>query len=170
MRTAYSRLLLKVKYLQNYPEKSAIVELSSKSLPPKLLRTKEKECTELISKYKGKPQMEVIYEYLHQFIHGNMFVPCWREMKKINALFADKNKGSLGADEKLGLLQLKIKAGQYKQIVNVQVPSTYPEKGVSVSFLYSNFPESIQYKFKSQVEEIIRRCEQGFPQDLVHQV
>jgi hypothetical protein len=146
-----------------------IVELSSPSLPGPLLRNKKKECVDRAQKQAllGRPQFRAIYEHVFKFIHGNMFVPCWREMKQVATLC--EGKGVLSVDEKEGLLQLDLRNGKYRQQVKLRVPPDYPESGVRTEWLFSTFPQDIQYMHRSQTEEIVRRCEAGFaPEDAIH--
>ncbi len=159
MRTPYSRVQLRVHFLENYPNVLPIVELSSATLPMQLLRNKEKECLDKAREMIGKPQFKVIYEHIYKFIQNNLFIPCWKEMKSVAALC--EGKGVLGADEKEGVLQMRLTTGAYKQVIKLRIPLNYPEEGVQVEFLSSNFPVDIQFMFKSQAEEIVRRCEAG---------
>jgi hypothetical protein len=160
MRTSYSRVQLRVHYLETYPSAVPIVELSSPTLPMALLRNKEKECIDKAQEALGKPQFKIIYEHIFGFIQTNLFIPCWKEMKQVATLC--EGHGNLGADEKTGILQMRLSAGRYRQTIKLKVPPNYPEDGVHVEFASSNFPSDIQYMFQSQAEEIARRCEAGF--------
>eukprot|EP01038_Epipyxis_sp_PR26KG_P006293 gene6293-8667_t len=162
MRTPYARVQLRLQYLPNYPFELPIVELSSPTLPMPLLRNKEKECLDVAQKeaIEGKPQFQVIYDFVYAFIHTNLFIPCWKEMKQVATLCA--NKGSLSVVDKEGLIRMKLQCGQYKQVIHLRIPLLYPEQGVEIEFISSNYPSQIQYMFKSQAEEIVRRCEAGF--------
>lgn len=160
MRTPYARIQLRIQYTEKYPHDIPIVELSSPSLPLPLLRNKEKECAEKAAEHLGAAQFQSIYEHIHSFIHSNMFVPCWKEMKQVATLC--EGKGKVSADDNEGLIQLQLKCGKYRQVFKIKVPADYPETGPSVEFANSNFPVDIQIMFKAQVEEIVRRCEAGF--------
>ena len=81
-------------YLEKYPHEAPLVELSSPSLPPQLLRNKEKECVEKAKEHLGSSQVKFIYEIIYNFIQTNLFIPCWREMKQVAAL--SEGKGVLG--------------------------------------------------------------------------
>lgn len=164
MRTAYSRVQLRIQYSTNYPNTAAIVELTSPTLPPALLRNKEKECMEKAGELLGKAQVHAIYAHIHKFIHNNLFIPCWKEMKQVMTLC--EGKGTLGCDDKEGILQMRLTQGAYKQSIKLKIPPNYPEEGVEIEFLNSNFPYDLQYMYKSQAEEIVRRCEAGFSGDL----
>eukprot|EP01031_Cornospumella_fuschlensis_P041424 gene41424-50544_t len=159
IRTPYSRIQLRATYVTNYPAEPPLVELSSPTLPPPLLRTKEKECMEKARELAGKAQFQMIYDLMHQFVHTNLFVPCWREMKQVAALC--EGKGQLGADEKEGVLQLRLHCDAYKLNVRLRVPALYPEEGVRVEVGSCNFPADIQLAFFAQADEIVRRCEAG---------
>jgi hypothetical protein len=150
IRTPYSRVQLRVQYLPNYPDEVPLIELTSPTLPTPLLRLKEKECMEKARVDIGKPQVRAIYEHIYQFIQTNMFIPCWKEMKQVAALC--EGRGQLGADEKEGILQLRLTEGAYRQTVKLKVPPMYPEEGVQVEFTTSNFPAAMQYMFRSQTE------------------
>jgi len=145
-----------------YPAEAPIVELSSPTLPMPLLRNKEKECMDKGREVLGKPQAENIYFHIYNFMHSNLFIPCWKEMKQV-ATLCESKKVQLGADEKTGVLQMRIQTGKYRQIIKLTVPYNYPEDGVEIEFLTSNFPPEIQHVFKAQSEEIVRRCVSGVP-------
>jgi hypothetical protein len=159
IRTQYSRVQLKIRFTEKYPNEVPTVEISSLSLPLPLLQNKEKECIENARKYMGKSQLRAIYEPIHTFIQTNLFVPCWKEMKQIASLC--EGKGKVSIDEKLGLIQLHLVCAKYVQVIKLTVPYNYPEEGIKIEFLASNFPTDIQYMFLSQCEEIVRRCVAG---------
>jgi hypothetical protein len=172
MRTAYARVQLRVQYPENYPAEVPIVELASPTLPQPLLRNKEKECMDKARETSlGKAQFAVIYELIYNFIHTNLFIPCWKEIKQVMTLVnggegkvdPSKAKGQIGADEKEGVVQLRLSCGAYRQNIKLKVPYNYPEEGVEIEFLTSNLPQDIQYMFKAQAEDIVRKCEAGIP-------
>lgn len=163
IRTQYARVQLRVQYLPKYPDEAPIVELTSPTLPVPLLRNKEKECMDKAKENLGKPQVPIIYEVMHSFIQKNLFIPCWKEMKQVATIC--EGKGKLGADEKEGLLHMQLKTGNYHQGVKLRVPAMYPEEGIQIEFTTSSFPADITYMFKSQAEEIVRRCEAGLSPD-----
>ncbi len=173
MRTAYARVQLRVQYPENYPAEVPIVELASPTLPQPLLRNKEKECMDKARESIGKSQFAIIYELIYNFIHTNMFIPCWKEIKQVMTLInggegkvdPTKSKGQIGADDKEGIIQLRLSCGQYRQNIKLKVPYNYPEEGVEIEFLTSNLPQEIQYMFKAQADEIVRKCESGVPPD-----
>ena len=126
MHTPYSRIQVRFNYTEQYPESSAILELTSPSLPPGLLRNKEKECLDKIQK--GKAQFQVIYEHIHSFVHTNMFLPCWKEMKQVANLYSDTAKCNIGVDDKSGILIMKMQEKKYKLTVKLTAPDFYPEE------------------------------------------
>lgn len=160
IRTAYARVQLRVQFVDEYPNVPPIVEISSPTLPMPLLRNKEKECMDKAAEHRGKPQFTIIYDHLYKFIQSNMFIPCWKEMKQVATLV--EGKGQIGVDEKEGLISIRVGAGNYRQNMRLKVPYTYPEEGVQIEFVASSYPYDIQNMFKSQAEEIVRRCEAGF--------
>ena len=101
-------------------------------LPLALLRSKERECTENATAVLGQPQLRVIYDYLYSFMHTNMFVSCWKEMKQLAALC--EGKASVSVDEKEGLIQLKTACKGYTQQFKLKVPYLYPEEGLEIGF------------------------------------
>lgn len=159
IRTQYARVTFKVRYTEGYPTELPTLELTSPTLPLPLLQNKEKECLDNARKKLGGSMIRELYEPIHTFIHTNMFVPCWKEMKQVATLC--EGKGKVGADEKDGVIQLRMQSGAYKHTMKITVPYYYPEEGVKVEFQASNFPSDIQYMFLSQVEEIVRRCVGG---------
>ena len=156
MRTPYARVQLRVQYVEEYPVKPPIVELTNSTLPLALLRNKEKESVEKAVALKGKAGFAAVYEHIYNFIHTNMFIPAWKEMKQVATMFADATKGKVSADDKEGALKIRMTHGQYTLLVKITVPLRYPETGAKVEFNHSNFTEDIQYMFKAQAEEIVR--------------
>ena len=168
-RTAYSRIQFRLQYPRDYPNEISIIELSSPSLPPPLLRNKEKECREIIKENLGKSQFSLIYEFLYNFVHSNLFIPCWKEVKQVMTLC--EGKGTITAVDKEGLLRFKLREGEFYQDINVSIPFLYPEEGIQIEFLsHSNFPLDIQNIYISQAQEICRRCVAGFYADHVTEV
>lgn len=92
-----------------------------------------------------------------------MFIPCWKEMKLVAALC--EGKGQLGCDDKEGVLHMRLVKDNYRQSIKLRIPAMYPEEGVQIEFLNSNFPSDIQWMFKAQAEEVARRCEAGISPD-----
>ena len=121
-----------------------------------LLRQKEKECLKQAKQHLGQPQAHAIFNLIYDFIMSNMFIPCWREMKQVFTLC--EKHGKCGADDKEGLVQLRLQSGSYRQVIQVRVPPSYPEEGVSVDFQASDFPHDIQLIYSAQADEISRRC------------
>jgi ubiquitin-protein ligase len=160
MRTPYARIQLRVQFTDSYPTSSPIVDLTSPTLPPALLRNKEKECKALAeSEAPGAAQFATIYRHVHSFVQSNMFVPCWKEMKQVATHFtsnppstsADQGKGTVAADDKTGVLKIKISKGNYKLTVVITVPTGYPAQGVTIAFLDCNFtPEVKSSGYKAQ--------------------
>ncbi len=160
-RTAYSRVQLRILYTAtNYPEEAPVVELTSPTLPAPLLRNKEKECQDKAKECLGRGQAHAIYQHMHHFIHENMFIPCWKEVKQISTLC--EGKGQIGANEKEGIIQLRLRERNYRQAINLRVPANYPEEGVAVEITQSSFPLEILIMYKAQSDEISRRCVSGF--------
>jgi hypothetical protein len=114
------------------------------------------------------PQLSSIFRHIDDFIHTNLFIPCWKEVKQIMTLCS--GKGKLGADEKEGVIHFRLTEGQYFHSFHVRVPPLYPEEGIEIHFTSSNFPEDIQNIYLSQAEEVCRRCVAGFHTDVALQV
>ena len=182
IKTAYARIQMRIQYTDHYPMKIPIIELTSPTLPLLLLRNKEKECHKLAESQLGKPQLRVMFEYLYAFIHDNALVPCWREVKKLKSLIEQQSSSpssststpspkssttsKMGVDEITGVVHLILRHNQYKLSVDVKVPYMYPEDGVIIDIVSSNFPKEMQNMFKAQAEDIVRRCVAGFnPED-----
>jgi hypothetical protein len=155
---------MRLQYLPRYPQEIPLIELSSPTLPVPLLRQLEKKCSDIAKENLGSAQVRPIYEHLNQFIQGNMFVPCWKELKQVTNLC--EGKGAWGVDEKEGVIQLRLQAGQYRQVVKIRVPVLYPEEGVKIEFTSSTFPADMQHMFRSQAEAIVCRCVSGFTPDM----
>ena len=141
MRTAYSRAALVLIFKACYPLSPVMVEFSSPTLPQPPLHIKEKECMaaakECIESENKKSQVATVYNLIQDFIQENMFVPCWREIKRVMSLFeAAEQKGDnkVAADEKTGTLTVRLRCDGYYQSFKLIVDDLYPEVGVKVSF------------------------------------
>ena len=163
IRTQYARVQLRIQYTPGYPNELPIVEISSATLPPPLLRNKEKECLDKAKEKLGNPLVPIIYEVIFSFIQKNMFIPCWKEVKQVITLC--EGKGQLGADDKEGVLTMKLKQNKYFQNIKLKIPQMYPEEGIEIEFTTSSFNNDMIYMFRSQAEEIVRRCEAGISPD-----
>ena len=60
------------------------------------------------------------------------------------------NYTTSAVNEGQGVILLKLKVGNYHQGIKLTVPPLYPEEGVTIEFLSSNFPKDMQYMFKCQ--------------------
>jgi hypothetical protein len=56
---------------------------------------------------------------------------------------------------------MRLRVNQYSQDIKLKVPPLYPEEGVLIEFGASNFPTDMQYMFRCQAEEVVRRCVAG---------
>ena len=45
---------------------------------------------------------------------------------------------------------MRLKVGQYRQAIKLKIPPLYPEHGIVIEFLGSNFPADMQYMFRCQ--------------------
>ena len=142
MRTAYSRVSLAITFNQGYPAKIPGVELTSPTLPFQLLRNKEKECIIAakniqdkrdIGESSGHGLVETIYGTIHSFIHTNLFIPCWKEMKQVFIMCEGTSHAITSTNDKTGQLSFKLRAGEYEQRVAITIPESYPEQGIKVS-------------------------------------
>lgn len=61
---------------------------------------------------------------------------------------------------------MRLRVGEYRQSIKLKVPPEYPEEGVTLEFISSNFPPDLVYMFQSQAVEIVRRCVAGFSPEL----
>ena len=82
-------------------------------------------------------------------------------MKQIATLCESKGV-KINCNEQSGEVAIGFTYKMYKQNFTLKVPLMYPEEGVSVEFKASNYPLDIQFMFKSQVDELIRRCLAGY--------
>ena len=140
IRTAYARVSLAITFHDGYPSKIPGVELSSSTLPFQLLRCREKACVaaakeiqekRIAGETSGAGLVEAIYRSIHSFIHTNLFIPCWKEVKTLFNM-CENTTNTITVHEKTGLLNLKLQCGEYKQQIKVTVPEAYPEEGVKV--------------------------------------
>ena len=87
----------------------------------------------------GKPgtgQVAAVYNLIYDFIQENLFVPCWREIKRVLSMFEEgaekKGDNKVAADEKSGILTVRLRCQGYFQSFKLKVDENYPEVGVKV--------------------------------------
>ena len=128
-------------------------------------------------------QVLLVFNKLVQFVDGNKFLPCWRELKQsINLVRADneedkkqsKSKNNLDEStisiiERKGKIKLKLVKGNYNYRCNLQIDDGYPSttnhenwgEPIALSVESSNFPPKIESMLTSQAKELIRRLQDG---------
>eukprot|EP00968_Pinguiococcus_pyrenoidosus_P008699 scaffold641_cov237-Pinguiococcus_pyrenoidosus.AAC.7 len=100
-RSRHNRLKVKVTLPEAYPEERLLLTLESDVLPPPLLRKLAREREESLAAAGGAPQIMLVVEELHRFLHANRFTTCWKEVRQVRAA-QRRFSGALGA---LGDLQ-----------------------------------------------------------------
>ena len=167
-----------------YPSNPLIINIDQDAIvPPGLKKKMEKELAELV---KGKAahsqydQVRAAWEYITSFIDTNLFVPCWRELKKcvdlVQSFNTDKTSNTKEKTSTISVLESKAKiilnlhneAYYYK--CSIIIDPAYPDysaagKSCLLKLTSTNFPSVIETMLTCQAQEIVRRMQEGLTQD-----
>lgn len=148
---------------EDYPASQTLIECTSRTMPPLLIKHLTKLGTDEAQKQagEGKPHLVAVVTTLRDFIATNLFVACWKEVRQVNALVA-RIKGSIQGEPEEGVLRIQISAGKYRCRVRFQVMREYPHDGTLVEIEKHNFPPRITNLHLLQTREIVRRCVAGY--------
>eukprot|EP00095_Tigriopus_kingsejongensis_P008859 maker-scaffold15_size728074-snap-gene-4.23 protein:Tk08859 transcript:maker-scaffold15_size728074-snap-gene-4.23-mRNA-1 annotation:"PREDICTED: uncharacterized protein LOC100880791" len=155
-KSEYTKCAVCFTFPADYPQSHILIELKSKTLSPKLLdglvKVSEGEAKKLV----GRPHILPMAKFIHKFLSENPLSCCLDEINRL--------KSKLGPDERLKLSQknasmsLLLQKRHYYLKLKILVPRDYPQAGIELESLESNFPRVFKVWFVEQGREIARRC------------
>jgi len=176
-RSPYTRIKMTITFPDHYPSQHLVVTIDQDNVvPPGLKKKLEKEMNNLamdIAKQSTQyNQIEPVLKHLVSFIDGNMFVPCWKELKKSVDLIQKIEQSTIQIiSESKGKIRLCLNNQQYYYKCTITIDPAYPDfsaatggKACLLQIQSTNFPSSIEKMLTSQAQEIVRKMQEGLSQ------
>eukprot|EP00571_Detonula_confervacea_P001435 CAMPEP_0172323434 /NCGR_PEP_ID=MMETSP1058-20130122/48732_1 /TAXON_ID=83371 /ORGANISM="Detonula confervacea, Strain CCMP 353" /LENGTH=483 /DNA_ID=CAMNT_0013039429 /DNA_START=76 /DNA_END=1527 /DNA_ORIENTATION=- len=182
-RSPYTRMKMTLTFPEGYPSHSLIVNIDQDAVvPPGLKKKLEKEMNSLASQKAERAQFDQIryvWEHMVSFIDGNLFVPCWKELKKCVDLVQNSNaptkttantkQSTLSiVSESKGKIRLTLHNEAYYYKCTITIDPAYPDysaatggKSCLLQVQSTNFPSPIETMLTTQAQEIVRRMQEG---------
>ncbi|KAL3782905.1 hypothetical protein HJC23_004884 [Cyclotella cryptica] len=188
-RTPYTRIKMTLTFPEGYPSHPLIVNIDQDAIvPPGLKKKLEKELGELVREramHGQYDQVRVVWERLTSFVDTNMFLPCWKELKKCVDLVRTSNNDTSSNDRKTnmkastialveskGKIKINLHNEAYFYNCTIVIDPAYPDyspatggKSCLLQLQSTNFPSTIQTLLTSQAQEIVRRMQEGLSQE-----
>jgi HEPN domain-containing protein len=184
-RTPYTRIKFTLTFPDGYPSHPLIVNIDQDAIvPPGLKKKLEKELEEVAKEraiHSQYDQVRAVWERLTSFIDANMFVPCWKELKKCVDLIQGSNNtdgkakskaSTISLFESKGKIKINLHNEKYFYNCNITIDPAYPDyspatggKACLLQLQSTNFPSSIENLLTSQAQEIVRRMQEGLSQE-----
>jgi len=169
-RTPYVKAKVTFTFPENYPAVPLIVTLEQ--LPPGLIKKLMREMEDVAKAHLSKPQIQPVAQHLTNFLDTNLFVPCWKELRKIVDQAKDSNTLSIGSlQETKGAIRFQLTNGEYayegKMMVNPGYPSTTNlDDPLQLQTMKSNFPKHVlEMVVEKQVKNFLRNMQDGMKQE-----
>ncbi|KAL7468316.1 hypothetical protein ACHAXS_008617 [Conticribra weissflogii] len=191
-RTPYTRIKILLTFPEEYPAHPLIVDIDQdKVVPPGLKKKLEKELGQLAAERAGRhDQVRAVWERLVAFVDTNLFVPCWKELKKCVDLVQNSNKqgddgnassslnrfssaskcSTISIIESKGKIKLSLHNKSYHYNCTITICPSYPDyspvtqgKACLLQVQSTNFPSPIEHMLTTQAQEIVKRMQDGLP-------
>lgn len=180
-RTPYTRIKMTLTFPDGYPPHPLVVNIDQDALVPQGLKKKlEKELNGLANeraKLTQYDQVRAVWERLTTFVDTNMFVPCWKELKKCVDLVQSSNtkatakgkQSTMSIIETKGKIQLSLHNEAYYYKCSILIDPAYPDfssgKSCNLQIQSTNFPPTIETMLTAQAQEIVRRMQEGLSRE-----
>lgn len=183
-RTKYTRIRITLTFPDDYPHRHLIVDIGSDTVvPPGLKKKLERDLTNACNANRGiYDQVRPVFQLLVEFVDGNKFVPCWKELKQSIDLVYGKNrkeaegplKGSkISIVESKGKINLRLQHDQYYYTSSILLDDGYPStsriedfgKACKLKMESTNFPPKIETMLTTQAQDLVRRMQDGMTSD-----
>lgn len=156
-RTKFKSVVVLLQFPDKYPTSAIIVELKSKTLPPRLLAKMTELCDQEVKKFLSKPQVIPILVFVRRFLDENALIACSDEFQYIKSrLLTDADQ--LKAKQKAGILSIRANQDKYFLDVKITVPDDYHASAVRIELKESNFPDNLTRVFIGQAADLARQC------------
>ncbi|KAK9501997.1 hypothetical protein O3M35_012611 [Rhynocoris fuscipes] len=154
-RTSVKTIVACMQFPLEYPAKSILLELKSKTLSEKLLAKLTNVCDEEIKKYLGKPQILKILQFITNFIDENPLSCCYDEITFIKSKLTKNDE--LKLKQKSSKVYLKLNEQNYYINGTFHIPDDYPNKQVEID-VDTNLPPAISRYLIGESMEKARQC------------
>jgi hypothetical protein len=138
-----------------YPTTPLVLEVRNADYPPPLAK-KLLALAEAAAKgaaAAGAGGLGPVAVALRDFLAGNLFVPCWRELRQCAALCESRGGGMVGCNEGKGVAKFAVKTANYGLTFTATVPPDYPATGPTVAVKATDFPKKLVAAQVAQVRE-----------------
>ncbi|KAL9984109.1 hypothetical protein ACROYT_G006369 [Oculina patagonica] len=156
-RTKFKSVVVLLQFSEKYPTSAIIVELKSKTLPPRLLAKMTELCDQEAKKFLGKPQVIPMLMFVRKFLDENPLIACSDELQYVKTKLLTDND-QLKVKQKAGVLYIRANQDKYYLDMKITVPDDYHTAAVRIELKESNFPENLVKVFIGQAGDIARRC------------
>lgn len=188
-RTQYTRIKMTLTFPAGYPSHPLIVNIHQDAVvPPGLKKKLEKELGESVTECAIRSQYDqvrIVWERVTSFVDTNMFLPCWKELKKCLDLLQTSNNpasnneqrakvkaSTISLVEAKGIIKINLHNEAYFYNCNIVIDPAYPDyspvtggKSCLLRLRSTNFPSTIETLLTSQAQEIVRRMQEGLSQE-----
>ncbi|KAJ7392312.1 hypothetical protein OS493_011969, partial [Desmophyllum pertusum] len=138
-RTKFKSVVVLLQFSEKYPTSTIIVELKSKTLPPRLLAKMTELCDQEAKKFLGKPQVIPMLIFVRRFLDENPLIACSDELHYVKTkLLVDTDQ--LKVKQKAGVLNIRANQDKYYLDMKITVPDDYHTAPVGIELRESNFP------------------------------
>lgn len=168
-RTPSTKVKATLTFPDDYPSHSLLVNIMW--LPPglqkKLQTMLDKVAADLAPHYS---QMEAVVQRLVTFMDTNLFVPCWKELRKVVDLIQHDEHSTIAMNDAKGLIKLRLASGKYFYSCSITIDPLYPTttpqnwgNACKLKMRDTNFPPKIESLLTLQAKELVRRMQDGMP-------
>ena len=163
----YRRINLQMHMVPStYPKAGVVLDLSSPTVAPGVLKQLHTKCETLVKNAEGVDNVLLgIVNFVKGSVVENKLLCCIHEIRK-----AKRSLGGTLADlkinEKSGHVRMKFVEGKYSSTLDFMVPDRYPHDPVDLKLIKSTFPRKVVHIYEAQVREIVRKCNIGMSVEL----
>ena len=155
--TEHKQLTVLLQFPRDYPSSPLLVEIKSKTVPPRLVEGLVKICDQELRKHLGEQQVVTLLKFVSDFVASNPFLVCSEELNFIKKELC-RDGDDLKVKQKAGVLHYKAYEGKYFIDFKLSVPNEYPDKPVGLEIKESNFPPHLAQVFVGHTTELSRQC------------
>jgi len=151
------KLIVILRFPENYPNEIILIELKSKTLDEKVLDSFVPIFENYCKDFLGKPQVIPLLKFIAKTLEDNPLCICYDEIIRLKKLL-ETTSGELKLKQKKATVSLTARGGQYYFNINVVVPVDYPHSRPTWEGVDTNIPGILQRFLNGQAKEIVRRC------------
>ncbi|XP_037818986.1 uncharacterized protein LOC119608585 [Lucilia sericata] len=155
----YRQFTVCLRFPEDYPKRTILVELKSKTLSEKFLQGLTGLCEKQCQEYLGKPHCIKVLQFLQQYVKDNALCVCFDEIQQLRKdLGANAPADQLKIKQKASTVLFTAKGGEYYYRVKAIVPEDYPRHCIDLQEQQTNLPAVLLRYLNGQSREIARQC------------